>query len=73
MQDALQLGVESQASQLGAVTDQYPLQIGHRCGHVATGQRVTQTHHVDKPCLECLQPKQATEAEEEWDKQKIAG
>lgn len=46
--------------QLGAITDQYPLQIGHRCGHVTTGQGVTQTHHGDKLCLKCLQPKLAT-------------
>lgn len=46
--------------QLGAITDQYPLQIGHRCGHVTTGQGVTQTHNVDKLCLKCLQPQLAT-------------
>lgn len=49
--------------QLGAITDQYPLQIGHRCGHVTTGQGVTQTHHVDKLCLKCLQLKLATSRE----------
>lgn len=72
IKDLLQLEVESQTSQLGVITDQYPLQIGHRCGHATTGQCVTQTQHVDKPCLECLQPEQATEAGEEQGEQKVA-
>lgn len=43
-------GSRRPGQQLGAITDQYPPQIGHRCGHVTTGsalhKHVTRINHA---------------------------